>query len=55
MNVFLGGVFVFVIAPVGFVVRRFKDPLARAWDPSAASYRVPSPSVEQNKLERMFL
>ena len=51
----LGGVYLFVIAPVGLVVRRFRDPLNRAWDRNATTYRVPATGADRANLERMSL
>lgn len=55
VNLLLGGVYLFVVAPVGLVVRRFRDPLNRAWDRTAPSYRVPATGVDRDNLERMSL
>ena len=51
----LGIVFFAVISPIG-LLRRFKrsDPLERAFDAQAASYRVPSRRKPHNHLERPF-
>jgi hypothetical protein len=41
----LGFVFYAMITPIGFLVRFFgRDPMARKFDPQAASYRVPPAS-----------
>jgi hypothetical protein len=54
-NLLLGGVYLFVIAPIGLVVRRFRDPLNRAWDRDATTYRVPATGADRANLERMSL
>jgi hypothetical protein len=51
----LGIVFFLVISPFGLLRRlNRKDPLTRAFDAQARSYRVPSPEKPSNHLERPF-
>lgn len=51
----LGLVFVFVMVPVGAVMRVLaRDPLARRLDPAQATYRQPSRVRSPNSMERPF-
>lgn len=51
----LGLVFVFVMTPVGIVMRLSgKDPLLRRWDPSRGSYRQASRRRDPKSMERPF-
>ena len=51
----LGAVFFLVFLPAGLVMRVFgRDPLARRFDRSAASYRTPSRRPDRDSLQRPF-
>jgi len=51
----LGIVFFLLIMPMGLVMRAFgHDPLSRALDEEAASYRVPSQKTDAESIERPF-
>ena len=51
----LGIVFYLLIAPVGLVRRLFgRDPMARAFDPDASSYRVESEKYSKENLENPY-
>jgi O-antigen/teichoic acid export membrane protein len=51
----LGIVFFLLIMPMGLVMRTFRyDPLSRALDKEAASYRVPSRKPDAKSIERPF-
>ncbi|HCU90493.1 MAG TPA: sxtJ [Gammaproteobacteria bacterium] len=51
----LGFVFFTMIAPLGFVMRRFGwDPMARKINDRSVSYRVPSSKVGKDRFERPF-
>ena len=54
-RIILGVVFVVVVVPIGLVMRLFrKDPLARRFDRSLPSYRVPSVPRPRDHFERPF-
>lgn len=51
----LGIVFFLVIMPLGVVMRLFgRDPMARKFDDSAKTYRVPSEKAGKDQMERPF-
>ena len=51
----LGIVFFLVIFPIGFTMRLFgRDPMARRIDDDTDSYRIPSPKIPKNNMERPF-
>lgn len=51
----MGLVFYLVITPIGCCMRVFRrDPMARSFDKSVATYRIASRKPPKNKLERPF-
>ncbi len=40
LQVILSAVYFLILAPLGFVLRLWRDPMARGWDPSMPSYRI---------------
>ena len=51
----LGVVFYLVIMPIGLLMRLFRhDPMARKLEKNASSYRVASPEVPKENVERPF-
>jgi hypothetical protein len=47
--------FYLIIVPIGLLVRLIgRDPMARAFDPGLASYRVPSFKAPVENMERLF-
>jgi hypothetical protein len=54
-RILLGFVFYFIVLPTGLLVRLFgKDPMARSFDPNAASYRVKSTPPARENMEKPF-
>ena len=53
--ILLGTVFLFVVTPLGLLLRlRGHDPLARKFDNTISSYRVPSRKPPKTNLEKPF-
>ena len=51
----MGAIFFVIIVPVGLIMRTGKrDPMRRAFEPDATSYRIPSEHPPKNSLERPF-
>jgi hypothetical protein len=51
----MGAIFFVIIVPVGLIMRIGKrDPMRRAFEPGATSYRIPSEHPPKNNLERPF-
>jgi hypothetical protein len=54
-RIILGVVYFFVFLPAGLLMRMLhKDPMRRAFDASAPSYRVPSKAAPGKQMERPF-
>ena len=54
-RVLLGAVFYLVVTPIGAVMRMTgRDPLRRAFDPRAGTYRVPSARTPRERMEAPF-
>jgi hypothetical protein len=53
-RILLGLVFYLLFTPVGLIMRRFRDPMARHFDPDARSYRQRSQQPKAANLEKPF-